>query len=86
MQIAAAFPELTGAAVSIRVEGLRRRTGPPCFSRALPRGDNMSLETVQPERTDAVPMRASTPLGRLMFRFVGLLFLAVVALALVWST
>jgi hypothetical protein len=46
----------------------------------------MSMETVQPERTDAVPMRASTPLSTLMVRFVGLLFLAVVALALVWST
>jgi hypothetical protein len=45
----------------------------------------MSMETVQPERNDAVPMRASTPLGTLMFRFVGLLLLAVVALALVWS-
>jgi hypothetical protein len=46
----------------------------------------MSMETVQPERTDTVPMRASTPLGTLMFRFVGLLLLAVAALALVWST
>ena len=46
----------------------------------------MSMETVQPERNDAVPMRASTPLSTLMVRFVGLLFLAVVALALVWST
>lgn len=44
------------------------------------------METVQPERTDAVAMRASTPLSTLMVRFVGLLFLAVVALALVWST
>jgi hypothetical protein len=46
----------------------------------------MSMETVQPERNDAIPVRASTPLGTLMFRFVGLLFLAVAALALVWST
>lgn len=46
----------------------------------------MSMETVQPERTDAVPMRASTPLGTLMFRFVGLLLLAVGALALIYST
>jgi hypothetical protein len=45
----------------------------------------MSIETAQPETTNPVPMRASTPLGTLMFRFVGLLFLAVTALALVWS-
>jgi hypothetical protein len=85
MQIAAAFPELTGAAVSIRVESLRRRTDCSAFKGIVWRG-SMSMETVQPERNDAVPMRASTPLGTLMFRFVGLLFLAVVALALVWST
>lgn len=45
----------------------------------------MSMETVQPERSDPVPLRASTPLGTLMFRFFGLLLLAVIALALVWS-
>ncbi len=46
----------------------------------------MSMETVRPERSNALPIRASTPLGTLMFRFVGLLTLAVIALALVWST
>lgn len=50
------------------------------------KGKNMSMETVQPEGAEAVPMRASTHLGTLMVRFVGLLFLAVIALALVWST
>jgi len=45
----------------------------------------MSLETIQPENNNPVPLRASTPLGTLMFRFVGLLFVAVAALALVWS-
>jgi hypothetical protein len=45
----------------------------------------MSMETVQPETTNPVPMRASAPLGTLMFRFVGLLALAVTVLALVWS-
>ena len=45
----------------------------------------MSMETVQPENPNPVPIRASTPLRTLMFRFVGLLFLAVTALALVWS-
>jgi hypothetical protein len=45
----------------------------------------MSMETAQPEHTTPVQMRAAAPLGTLMFRFVGLLFLAVTALALVWS-
>jgi len=45
----------------------------------------LSIETIERERANAVPMRSSTPLGTLMIRFVGLLFLAVTALALVWS-
>jgi hypothetical protein len=45
----------------------------------------MSMETTPSESTNPVPLRTSTPLGTLMFRFVGLLFLAVAALALVWS-
>jgi len=45
----------------------------------------MPMETIQPETTNPGPMRTSTPLRTLMFRFVGLLLLAVTALALVWS-
>ena len=45
----------------------------------------MSIENVQPEGANRAPLRSSTPLGTLMLRFVGLLFLAVAALALVWS-
>jgi len=45
----------------------------------------MSVESMRPEDTAPVRLRASTPLSTLMFRFVGLLFLAVTALALVWS-
>jgi hypothetical protein len=45
----------------------------------------MSIESVQQENVDRVPLRSSTRLGTLMLRFVGLLFLAVAALALVWS-
>jgi hypothetical protein len=46
----------------------------------------MSVETIKPQRTNSIPMRASTPLGTLMLRFVGLLILTVTALALVWSS
>ncbi|HLZ03906.1 MAG TPA: hypothetical protein VKR55_17405 [Bradyrhizobium sp.] len=44
----------------------------------------MSVETMEREGSQTVP-RASTPLGTLMIRFVGLLFVAVTVLALVWS-
>jgi hypothetical protein len=46
----------------------------------------MSIDTIERETTNSVPMRATTPLSTLMIRFVGLLFLAVTALALVWSS
>jgi hypothetical protein len=45
----------------------------------------MSLETIQPEGSSPRQLRSSTPLRTLLFRFVGLLFLAVTVLALVWS-
>ncbi len=44
----------------------------------------MSVET-QSENANPVQLRSSTPLSTLMFRFVGLLFLAVAALTLVYS-
>jgi hypothetical protein len=43
------------------------------------------MDTLQPEPGTPLPVRASTTLGKLMFRFVGLLFLAVIALTLIWS-
>jgi hypothetical protein len=56
------------------------------FSKArLKKGEHMSMESVQPENTAPAQMRNSTPLSTLMFRFVGLLFLAVTVLALIWS-
>ena len=44
----------------------------------------MSIETVQPQSANPAPMRASTPLVTLLVRFVGLLFVAVAVLALIW--
>jgi len=55
------------------------------FSTRLKKGEHMSMGTMQPEDTAPIRLRTSTPLGTLMFRFVALLFLAVAALALVWS-
>ncbi|HEY4974715.1 MAG TPA: hypothetical protein VII41_13965 [Steroidobacteraceae bacterium] len=44
------------------------------------------MKTVRPENTDPIPLRNAPPrMGTIMIRFVGLLVLAVVVLALLWS-
>jgi hypothetical protein len=43
------------------------------------------MESIRPDNTDPIPLRHSPPgLGSIMIRFVGLLVVAVVVLALVW--
>ena len=44
------------------------------------------METIRPDNTDPIPLR-NTPqrMGTIMIRFVGLLLVAVVVLALVWN-
>lgn len=43
------------------------------------------MESVRPDTTDPIPLRSSAPrMGTILIRFVGLLFLAVVVLALAW--
>jgi hypothetical protein len=44
------------------------------------------MQSIRPDKTDPIPMRNSPPrMGTIMIRFVGLLVLAVVVLALIWS-
>jgi hypothetical protein len=44
------------------------------------------MQSVRPEQSDPMPLRRSPPgMGMIMIRFIGLLVLAVVVLALVWS-
>jgi hypothetical protein len=44
------------------------------------------VKIVRPNTTDPIPLRRSAPkMGTIMVRFVVLLFVAVVLLALVWS-
>jgi hypothetical protein len=44
------------------------------------------MKNIRPDTTDPIPLRASPPrMGTIMIRFVGLLFIAVAALALAWS-
>jgi hypothetical protein len=43
------------------------------------------MESIRPDNTDPIPLRQSpSGLGSIMIRFVGLLVVAVVVLALVW--
>ena len=44
------------------------------------------MQSVQPENSNTMPMRQSSHgVGTIMFRFVGLLTLAVVAMTLIWN-
>jgi hypothetical protein len=44
------------------------------------------METIRPENTDPIPLRAASPgVATLMIRFVGLLFLTVAVLTLLYS-
>ena len=44
------------------------------------------MQTIRPGNTDPIPLRsAPRGMGAIMIRFVGLLFLAVAVLAVVWS-
>jgi hypothetical protein len=44
------------------------------------------MKSIRPDTTDPIPLRNSTPkMGTIMIRFVGLLVVAVVVLALIWS-
>jgi hypothetical protein len=44
------------------------------------------MKTIRPDNTDPIPLRTAPPrMGTIMIRFVGLLALAVVVMALAWS-
>ena len=44
------------------------------------------MKTIRPDNPDPIPLRVSPPrMGTVMIRFVGMLVLAVVVLALIWS-
>ncbi len=43
------------------------------------------MKTIRPDNADPIPLRVSQHgMGTIMLRFVGLLFLAVVVMALAW--
>jgi hypothetical protein len=47
---------------------------------------HIRMESIRPDTTDPIPLRNPPPrMGALVIRFVGLLAVAVVVLALIWS-
>ena len=49
------------------------------------RRGHIFMKTIRPDKSDPIPMRvAPQRMGTVMIRFVGLLFLAVVVMALAW--
>jgi len=44
------------------------------------------MQTIRPDNADPIPLRHTPPrMGTIMIRFVGLLVLAVIVLALAWN-
>jgi hypothetical protein len=44
------------------------------------------MQSIRPDNTEPIPLRRSQPrVGTIMIRFVGLLLVAIVLLALVWN-
>jgi len=44
------------------------------------------IKSIRPDKTDPIPLRTEPPrMGTIMVRFVGLLVVAVIVLALIWS-
>jgi hypothetical protein len=63
----------------LAASGLRPRAG------IIMRRGQVSMKTIRPDNTDPIPLRVSSHrMGTIMIRFVGLLLLAVVVMALAW--
>jgi hypothetical protein len=63
---------------------LRPRAG--IITRATSCGERSFMKSIRPDHTDPIPLRPPPPgMGTIMIRFVGLLVVAVVVLALAWS-
>jgi hypothetical protein len=68
---------LTGLIRELRQAPLRRETR---------RWGKILMQTIRPDNADPIPLRNTAPrMGTIMIRFVGLLVLAVIVLALAWS-
>ena len=94
--LAAALCNLRSAAVSIPGSEMNQKIKPAMsLNVSIPGRDqsqaphvsangDLSMESIRPDTPDPIPLRPSPRVGTIMVRFVGLLFLAVVAMALVY--
>ena len=68
----------------IRDQGFATKTWRYCGARRGI-GGKIFMQTIRPDNADPIPLRHTPPrMGTIMIRFVGLLVLAVVVLALAW--
>ena len=66
-------------AFELAASGLRPRAG------AGTRRGQITMKTIRPDNTDPIPLRVSQHrMGTIMIRFIALLVLAVVVMALAW--
>ena len=78
--MAGTSPGMTTERRLLNFPGMGRDQG-----QAASRRGEFCMESIRPDNTDPIPLRHSPPgLGSIMIRFVGLLAVAVVVLALVW--
>ena len=63
--------------------GLRRKQAPGRSGGFFP---GILMKTIRPDNTDPIPLqRSAHRMGTIMLRFAGLLFVAMVVLALAWN-
>jgi hypothetical protein len=91
---AAAFPQEGSAAALFQSQGKkidlnfagRRCDQQQAAKQGRKSGGNIFMASIRPDNSDPIPLRASPHrMGTLMLRFVGLLFLTVAVLALLYS-
>jgi hypothetical protein len=69
----------------LNLSGLIRDQVRALLRRKARRG-NIFMQTIRPDNADPIPLRNTAPrMGTIMIRFVGLLVLAVIVLALAWN-
>jgi hypothetical protein len=63
----------------------RRRNRRAFFTRSSRCRGSSLMKSIRPDTTDPIPLRHTPPcMGSIIVRFVGLLLLAIAALAMVW--
>jgi hypothetical protein len=70
----------------LNLPGLIRDQDTALMRRKARSGGKIFVQTIRPDNADPIPLRHTPPrMGTIMIRFVGLLVLAVIVLALAWN-